>query len=565
MKYFCNPVNIPYRYQFHEHQEKDGKYLINRESADPSITYFKGKYYLFGSMSLGVYVSEDLVTWEYHRLSDEMPLYDYAPDVEVIGDFVYICASRADGICNFYRTQDIEEGPWEEIEGTFPFWDPALFADDDGRLYLYWGASNCEPIYGVELDPKTMKPMGEKTPLIWGKEKEIGYERFGENHVITEENGAPYMEGAWMTKYNGKYYLQYACPATEFSIYADGVYESDSPLGPFTLANNNPYSYYPGGYMTGAGHGSTFVSPDGKWYHAATMHISANENYERRVGIWNAGFDKDGELYCNQAYGGWPIAVPEEGEKTTQHPLGYLLSYGKKATASSCTPGREPEFAVDEKADTWWRAAEDDKNAFLLLDLGKQMDIRAIQINFADDWWEPLPANGEIHTWSPCKRYIDDSAHVTRWKLEGSLDGKEFFLIEDKTEVMTDLSHDFLVRETGMDVQYLRLTVIELPFGQPACVSGLRVFGFGGGEKPGKVQFEAKRTGSMNMEINMKAENAEGFMIFWGSSPDKLYHSCMTYETTRDIGALVAGRETWVKVDAFNDSGIQEGPVLCLD
>ncbi len=41
---------------------------------------------------------------------------------------------------------------------------------------------------------------------------------------------------AWMTKYQGKYYLQYAAAGTEYNIYPDGVYEADHPLGPFTLA-----------------------------------------------------------------------------------------------------------------------------------------------------------------------------------------------------------------------------------------------------------------------------------------------------------------------------------------
>jgi len=53
----------------------------------------------------------------------------------------------------------------------------------------------------------------------------------------------PYMEGAWMTKYQEKYYLQYSVAGTEYNVYADGVYVSDSPLGPFTLAKNNPYLY----------------------------------------------------------------------------------------------------------------------------------------------------------------------------------------------------------------------------------------------------------------------------------------------------------------------------------
>ena len=45
-----------------------------------------------------------------------------------------------------------------------------------------------------------------------------------------------------MTKHNGKYYLQYASPATQFNTYCDGVYVADAPLGPFTLQQSNPFS-----------------------------------------------------------------------------------------------------------------------------------------------------------------------------------------------------------------------------------------------------------------------------------------------------------------------------------
>lgn len=45
------------------------------------MIYFKGKYYIFASMNLSVWVSEDLAHWESHRLPENLPLYDYAPDV----------------------------------------------------------------------------------------------------------------------------------------------------------------------------------------------------------------------------------------------------------------------------------------------------------------------------------------------------------------------------------------------------------------------------------------------------------------------------------------------------
>ena len=159
MKYYCNPVNINYRYQFNADQRKN-KISICREAADPSMICFQGRYYIFASMTLGVWVSDDLVNWENHKLPPELPLYDYAPDVRVMGAYVYFCASKRGENCDRYRTKDILNGPYEKIEGTFDYWDPNLFVDDDGRVYFYWGCSNETPMWGVELNPETMEPIG---------------------------------------------------------------------------------------------------------------------------------------------------------------------------------------------------------------------------------------------------------------------------------------------------------------------------------------------------------------------------------------------------------------------
>src|SRR2546430_11541788 len=84
---------------------------------------------------------------------------------------------------------------------------------------------------------------------------EHGWERFGQDHRDTIK---PFIEGATMTKYRGKYYLQYAAPGTEYNVYANGTYIGDSALGPFTYAPYNPIAYRPGGFVHGAGHGNTF-------------------------------------------------------------------------------------------------------------------------------------------------------------------------------------------------------------------------------------------------------------------------------------------------------------------
>ena len=238
--YYCNPINVPYRYQFNMDPRSNGKLQIDREAADPSMILFQGKYYMFVSMNLSVWVSEDLVNWEPHRLPENLPLYDYAPDARVCGDYVYFCASKRGENCNYYRTKDIINGPYEEIPGTFDFWDPNLFFDEDGSIYFYWGCSNATPVWGVELDPETMKPKTEWKELLFGDGYVRGFERMGVDNCefprgeaevekmlqgFVQQSGVPleqipkayhqairgmftrkpFIEGPWMDKYNGKY------------------------------------------------------------------------------------------------------------------------------------------------------------------------------------------------------------------------------------------------------------------------------------------------------------------------------------------------------------------------
>ena len=597
MKYFCNPINVNYRYQFNQDPRKGGALQICREAADPSLILFKGCYYIFASMTLGVWVSDDLVNWENHRLPEELPLYDYAPDVRVLGDWVYFCASNREHNCDRWRTKDILNGPYEKIEGSFPYWDPNLFADDDGRVYFYWGCSNQTPIYGVELDPNTMQTLGEKKELLFGDPYAIGFERIGEDNSTLPASEAvieakyqafvkaqgvpedyfpadvkplirgmfsdrPYIEGAWMDKFDGKYYLQYAAPGTQYNTYSDGVYVGESPLGPFRLAANNPYSHKPGGFLPGAGHGSTMRDKNGAWWHTATMRISVNHDFERRVGLWPAGFDAAGELFCNQRYGDWPMAT--EGDPW-RDPAWMLLSVGKAATASSHIPGNEPEKATEENVQSWWRAASNSRSEWLCVDLGKAFDVHAVQINFADDKID-VPCPGEIRPGSQA-RYIEEQDYMTRWKLEGSTDGESWFVIEDKSAAETDLSHDLVVREEGFSARYLRLSDMAVPYGQNPCVSGLRVFGLGDGEAPEAPVFTAARMGDLDMLVQIREQaDARGYNILFGSSPEKLYHSDMVFAAgSHRIGALIKGREYFVRVDVFNENGITEGTCIKLD
>lgn len=598
MKYISVPLDLEYRYSF---IRRDGRITLSREAADPSAVFWRGKYYIFPSMSKGCYVSEDLSHWEFLPLKG-LPFYDYAPDVCVHGEYLYLCASKRDAVCNFYRSKTFPEGEFEEIEGSFPFWDPNLFFDDDGKVYLFWGCSNLTPVYGVELDENTMRPKGEPAVLLEGRHRVIGYERLGEDHFFDPETSAtlkmlkdklspmlkkpaseltkedvmktlppeqqevlkkilldsPYMEGAWMTKYKGKYYLQYAAPGTEFNIYGDGVYVADSPLGPYTLAENAPYSYHPGGFITGAGHGSTFRGEGALW-HTSTARISRTHFFERRLGLWKAGFDEDDELYCDQRFGDWVHAVEDAPFKA---PRWMLLSYQKPCTVSS-----SPEDAkniTDENIRTLWQSAE--QQGTVTLDLTKGYKVHAVQLNFGDNFGSvSLPARGEEEM-KAHGRYIDDEKFPLRWYLEYSEDGAQWQMWEDHRSAEDDRAHPLLVNEEGISLRYLRLTVTEMPYGQNACVSGIRVFGVSDCPAPApasNVRLPLEEDGE-----GFFAEwqgNAVGYNVLWGHAPEKLYHCYQVLgTTTANVRALVKGRSCYVRIDAFGEGGVTEGETLCL-
>lgn len=598
MSYYCNPINVPYRYQFNL-RPNDGAIRISREGADPSLIVYQNRYYLFPSMNLSVWVSDDLVNWEVHRLPETLPLYDYAPDARVIDDYVYFCASLKSGTCHYYRTKDVLHGPYEKIEGTFPFWDPNLFQDEDGKIYFYWGCSADTPLWGVELASETLLPVGEKKALIAGNPLHNGYEQYGEDNAqkprsdeevegllakMLEKNGQtgkeidpellnqaraflsgrPYIEGAWMTKYRGRYYLQYASPGSELNVYNDAVYLSDHPLGPFKLAPSNPFSFKPGGFLPGAGHGSLTEDKAGNFWHSATSRISVNHNFERRVGLWPAGFDADHELFCDQRFGDWPLKVTEGAYQPWQDPEWMLLSFHKPVTASSYQKGHEPQLVTNENIQNWWRAEDNLPGSWLELDLVEVQTIHAVQINFADqDIVAELP--GEIVTSNDSPRYIDTRDHRTQWLLEGSKDGENFEVIVDKSNVATDLPHDFLYFEEGIAYRYLKLTIMRVPFDQNPCISGLRVFGKGSGEKPAQATFSVTRTDWTAMNVTWQAPKATGVVLLWGYAPEKLYHSYLVFEgCQKEINALMKQQAVFVRVDSFNEAGVTKGTIQKL-
>jgi xylan 1,4-beta-xylosidase len=544
LKTFCNPVNLSYRFQLDEPSR--------REAADPTMILFKDKYYLFASKSGGYWQSDDLVDWKFIQ-TDEIPTEEYAPTVIAIKDTMYFLASSNE-LSTIYKSTDPLSGKWSIAKDTLaqPVWDPAFYLDDDKQLYLYWGCSNEKPLYGVKIDYKNdFNFIGEPVELIHANPEQLGWEVPGDYN--TKYNAAPWIEGAWMNKLNGKYYLQYAGPGTEYKSYTDAVYVSDNPLGPFTLQPHNPFAYKPEGFAASAGHGNTFMDKNGNYWHIGTMTISQKHMFERRLGLFPVFFDEQGTLYAVTKFGDYPMMMPEKKIEGFEEifPEWMLLSYAKRVEVSSSIDTLPSVNITDENIRTYWAAESGKAGEFVMLDLGKPCDVYAVQINFAEH-------NTDI---------FGRKAGVShKYTVECSNDTSNWTMLIDKSKNTVDNSHDYSQLPEKVACRYLKLSNIEVPSGNFA-ISGFRVFGKGNGNVPGKVEtFEAKRNADDKRSVVLnwsKPENAFGYNISYGIDKNKLYHSYTVYsDTTVTIHSLNSTLEYYFTIESFNENGITNSEII---
>jgi hypothetical protein len=550
-KTYCNPVNVDYGYTPIPDFVTHGKH---RATADPVIVLYKGDYYLFSTNQWGYWWSPDMLHWTFvarHFLKPDAKVYDdlCAPAAWVMDDALYLYGSTYTPNFPIWKSTNPKTDDWTMATDAFKLgaWDPAFFLDDDGKLYLYHGSSNEYPTYGTEIDRKTLQAIGEHKELIHLHDDIHGWERFGEyNEGIFLK---PFIEGSWMNKHNGKYYLQYGAPGTEFSGYGDGVYVSDHPLGPFTYQAHNPFSYKPGGFAVGAGHGATFQDKLGNWWHISTIAINVKNNFERRMGIWPAGFDKDDLLYCDTAYGDYPTYLPEvPGNHLQSRFAGWmLLNYNKPVMVSSTLGGYAANNAVDESLKTYWSAVSANKGEWLQSDLGAVSTIRAIQVNYADQDVEFLGKSMGVYH---------------QYKIDASTDGRHWKTIVDKSQNKTDVPHDYIELEQPVEARYVKVTNIHMPTGKFA-LSGLRVFGLAHGPKPDPVKdFIVLRGAAEPRSAWLKwkqSDEATGYVIYAGIAPDKLYTSIMVYgENGYYWHAMDKDKDYYFQIEAFNEKGISE-------
>ena len=287
----------------------EGKhYLVpNDYMADPSVHVWNGKLYIYPSHDWESGVPENdngdhFNMKDYHVFSTDdieafpdKPLTDHGvvltvDDIPWAGRQLWDCdVQEKDGKYYMYfplkdrndifrfgvAIADKPEGPFipqpAPMKGSYSI-DSAVFKDDDGQYYFYFGG-----IWGGQLqrykDNKALEnaylPEGDE-PALPSRVARLADDmlEFAEDPrpvVIVDENGEPlkannpyrFFEASWMHKYNGKYYLSYSTGDTHYICYAT----ADNPYGPFT---------YQGFVLTPVKAGWTthhcIVEFKGKWY-----------------------------------------------------------------------------------------------------------------------------------------------------------------------------------------------------------------------------------------------------------------------------------------------------------
>ncbi len=550
-KTYCNPINIDYGYTPIPNFTQWGKH---RATADPVIVNYKGDYYLFSTNQWGYWWSSDMLNWHFISKKFLRPwninTYDElcAPAVGIVGDTMIVFGSTYTSNFTLWMSTNPKSNEWKPLVDSFEIggWDPAFFTDDDGRLYMYNGSSNRYPTYGIELNRKTFQPIGYRKEIYSLESWRFGWQRFGEYMDNTFLDG--FIEGSWMTKHDGKYYYQYATPGTEMSGYADGVAVGKEPLGSFENMSD-PLSFKPGGFARGAGHGATFQDNWNNYWHVSTIGISVKNNFERRIGIWPAGFDKDDVMYCNTSFGDYPHYLPNgvADHLQSQFTGWMLLNYKKPVRVSSTLGDHNANNAVDESIKTYWSATTADKGEWIESDLVNISTVNAIQINYADQDAEFLGKSlGVFH------QYI----------LYYSLDGKKWNVLIDKGNNKTDVPHDYVELSTPVNARFIKLENIHMPTGKFA-ISGLRVFGNGNGIKPTPVrQFMVLRTEKDKRSAWIRwnpVDNAYAYNIYYGTAPDKLYNCIMVYDANEYwFKAMDSQKTYYFTIESINENGVSE-------
>ena len=232
----------------------DGKMI---RVADPFVFRYDSLYYMTGTTrqnsGFDCYSSPDLVHWTFLGEAYTKPEGHpgtggfWAPEVFVYRGKFYMTYSSYNPKTRIMLTSlavaDRPEGPYKDLYSPwFDFGysaiDCHIFQDDDpeGSLYLFFSRNTSRPgisigqNYVVRLKDDLSGPMGAPEIVV---EADQPWEM-----VDWDSNRAN--EGAFVFKYNGKYYMTYSANNTGYEHYGVGYATADHPMGPWRKAAENP-------------------------------------------------------------------------------------------------------------------------------------------------------------------------------------------------------------------------------------------------------------------------------------------------------------------------------------
>lgn len=458
-------------------------------SGDVTVIREQGKYYMYCTGG-GAWISEDLLHWSFQRVAN-VPV---APDVVKYNGAFYMSGNdgplfKADNPLGPFTSL----GEWKNTGGLEAGWNGAfdthIFIDSDNKPYLYFPGRSTSGIYVVPLDPSDLSRFADKPRHLFAFDNQHTWERYGE---MNEYADVAWIEGPWMLKRDGTYYLQYSASGTQWKTYAQGYYTSKSPLGPFTYAPNNPLLRKTEGLVTGTAHGSIVEAPDGQLWQFYTIVLS-NPPGGRRIGMDPIVFDSAGNMSVRitdtpqWAPGAVPNAGPNRDSGSLPLTINKMRAMNARSSFSSQAPGRDAAYAIDNSSGTWWEPAPDDAQPSITVELSPATRFDRVEY-FTIDSLRLLFTGGRgfggargrgaaaaPDTAAPASAASSQSP-AFGYKIEVSSDGTAF-------TTALDQSQNAIVRNTIFEevppatCRFVRLSITRWPRSAPLGVIEFTVFG----------------------------------------------------------------------------------------
>lgn len=300
------------------------------------------------------------------------------------------------------------------------------------------------------------------------------WERYGE---MNEYPGVAWIEGPWVIKRNGIYYLEYSASGTQWKTYAEGYYTATSPLGPYTYASNNPLLQKTEGLVTGTAHGSIVKGPDDEWWQFYTIVLS-NPPGGRRIGMDKVVFDEDGlmSVAVTDTPQPAPLAKPDKDKpRSVPVTINKMRAMNALSKASSEQFGFFGSYAVDDFSGTIWMPDAEDKEPYLLIELSPATRFDVVQLFTVDAM--RIMFGGMAPSGSGRGFGRSYGNQVYKYRLEVSMDGENFTTVLDRTG--NTVSKNTIFDEFDpVECRFVKITITSWPEGVPRGVIDFTVFGY---------------------------------------------------------------------------------------